>query len=105
MPCYITGSAEGDARLSAEESNTEATKVTALLCSLCEALEKARDTSPVPFHVDVPKAVDHWWAAHKKIDAKRQSEELAQNKQEQLKRKTLSKLTKEEKIALGLLSS
>jgi hypothetical protein len=62
MPCYYTGSAEGDARLHAEEAQTELTKVTRLLCSAMKAAERQRFLSAMP------NDVRQWWREHKKID-------------------------------------
>lgn len=43
-----------------------------------------------------------WWVDHKELDRQRQIEEDAKEEQRLLKEKALSKLTKEEKKALGI---
>ena len=71
MPCYYTGSAEGDARLAAEETRErlgkEITNRTRLLCSICQTAEEAKLT--------LPKDVQTWWNKHKKVDKKRKEKE------------------------------
>lgn len=64
MPCYATGSAEGDAQLSAQEARKEATKVTALLCMLCQEVEEYGCVD----EIFLPTPVRAWWKKHKKID-------------------------------------
>ena len=90
MPCYMTGSAEGDARLAAHEAREAATKLTRLLCAACAALEAAG-------LVDAANAeLSDWWSEHKRIDtecyqreadAKRRDLERDRQTYEQLKRK------------------
>lgn len=60
MPCYITGTAEGDEKLFHDE---EMTKLTQMLCETLRALEASNGK--------VPESVKSWWASHKKVDAKR----------------------------------
>lgn len=68
MPCYYTGSAEGDARLFAEESEErmrkkyakELIKLTAMLCKMCK---KSEDNNLI-----LPKQIEKWWEKHKKTD-------------------------------------
>jgi hypothetical protein len=62
MPCYHTGSAEGDARLVANEARKEVTRLTRLLC----AAMRAHDAS-----TNMPASVVAWWAEHKRVDATR----------------------------------
>lgn len=96
MPCYATGSAEGDARLAADEAHDEMTMVTALLCSLCVELDKHKQKKLMP-----PK-VKRWWENHKEIDRERIREATAESNKERLKRSTLKRLSKKEKEALGI---
>ncbi len=67
MPCYYTGSAEGDAQLAAKEAREELgktiTELNRYLCAACHVLE----INGWPF----PRGLDKWWKKHKKIDAKR----------------------------------
>lgn len=60
MPCYYTGSAEGDARLASEEAHKQVTKLAGLLCESCLAMEKAR--------LKMPDGTAAWWNEHKTID-------------------------------------
>lgn len=62
MPCFYTGSAEGDARLNAAESHKALTKATRVLCKTCKWLEKSNlmDHSP--------SELKKWWTSHKKVD-------------------------------------
>ena len=69
MPCYLTGSAEGDARLDAAEARKEVTKLTRLLCEAMECLEHHGCDHISP-------AARSWWTAHKKVDAKRRSKKV-----------------------------
>lgn len=56
----MTGSAEGDARMSAAESNAKAQEATRLLCHIGEwSDERQKDTPP---------AFQSWWRNHKEID-------------------------------------
>lgn len=94
MPCYHTGSAEGDANLAAEEARREVTTLTRLLCQACERLE-AHD-------IIMTRDVKSWWDRHKEIDATRRAAERALSEQEVRKAKALAKLSREERELLGL---
>lgn len=83
MPCFITGSAEGDAQLAASEARAEATKVTRLLCTVMETLEYGDDEHLVR---DVPN-LHAWWAEHKRIDAERKRQEAKAKKLRGIERK------------------
>lgn len=64
MPCYYTGTAEGDARLAAQERLTrEEQKFTRMLCKTCQVLEENG--------IEIPKGIKKWWKKHKKQDKKR----------------------------------
>ena len=67
MPCYYTGTAEGDARLAAQEATTELTEVTRLLCKAMKVVERERLLK------SMPDDVRDWWREHKVIDRKAQS--------------------------------
>jgi hypothetical protein len=68
MPCYYTGSAEGDALLGANEDisklQKERLKLTQLLCSICKTL----DDSNGSFLMSA--ALRSWWKKHSKQDKK-----------------------------------
>lgn len=64
MPCYMTGTREGDLALRVEELHEEATKTTRLLCKTLRSLDKRTVGS-------LPKDVQEWWEKHQEIDRKR----------------------------------
>lgn len=98
MPCYVTGSAEGDARLSAQEARAEATRVTALLCRACRIIEqrvcKLKDGGPIMAELAA------FWAEHQKIDRARDERRKAERRQAKIRGDAMAKLTEEEKIEL-----
>ena len=69
MPCYYTGSAEGDAQLAADEARRELTRVTRVACELWELVESI----PMLHHnlqvLSGPTL--RWIRQHQKIDKKR----------------------------------
>lgn len=92
MPCYITGSSEGDARLELHETQKVAQKVTRLLCALCRAWERGDE--------NMPEGVSEWWEEHKAIDEKRRQEVIerrlaAEEKEKQKYLKLKKKFEKE----------
>lgn len=62
MPCYYTGSAEGDARLDAEIARKELTETTELLCKTMKWLEVN--------NMQIPEFAKNWWKKHQKSDKK-----------------------------------
>lgn len=68
MPCYYTGSAEGDRALAAEEGKErlvkKITNLTQMLCDCCQFIEASGYDMPY-------KGIENFWKKHKKIDAKR----------------------------------
>lgn len=92
MPCYATGSAEGDANLDASEARRQLTTVTSLLCQACELIPQYR----------MPRALYDWWAEHQKIDLRRRREERNGRMAAKLKREALAKLSVKERKAIGL---
>ena len=101
MPCYVTGSAEGDAHLAAQEANEEATRVTEMLCSVMRNLDN------LGLSRFAPGNVQDWWKKHKRIDQQREEREAREkekSKSVRLKRlKTeLAGLSAEERKILGL---
>lgn len=70
MACYVTGSAEGDARLSASEARAEADELVNLLCQACIQAEA------FGFLHQLPVGVQEWWSSHKKIDEMRDAVEM-----------------------------
>jgi len=62
MPCFYTGSAEGDARLAASEAREALTSITQLLCETCRQADKN--------HYTLPAETQKWWNEHKTLDRK-----------------------------------
>lgn len=75
----------------------EADKVTDLLCALCYDIEKLNMVG-----YKFPKKVQIWWNEHKVADEKRRKEEEEARRIIELKKSAVSKLTAEERKALGL---
>lgn len=73
MPCYYTGSAEGDRALALEEAEKEntaiITELTQMLCSTLTEMEGHLE--PEQVEAILSKRTQTWWRKHKKIDAKR----------------------------------
>ena len=66
MPCYYTGSREGDLALSLEEARTQVTRLTRMLC---EANKHIDEHSSDYHYVSVRSPeLDRWWKEHKVID-------------------------------------
>lgn len=76
MPCYYTGSAEGDAKLAYQEATEALTEVTSLLCELCAYVEAGGGRGTLP------ERVQEWWEKHQRIDAKRKREEWTRLQQQ-----------------------
>lgn len=97
MPCYQTGSREGDALLEAEEARAGVTKLTRLLCSACSILESLEDGQ----HLELwPKDLSVWWRDHKSIDDQRRLRENQKKHRAKIRKRALAKLTEEEKNSL-----
>ena len=62
MPCYYTGSAEGDRALQAKEALDE---MTSIACFAFSVLEEHNLLSTAP------KAYRNWWSRHKTADRER----------------------------------
>src|SRR5262245_18927659 len=73
MPCFYTGTAEGDARLAADEAHLALTNVTAMLCRLCARVEEIRAIDLSFFDAEIWA----WWTRHKQLDAAREREAAA----------------------------
>jgi 2-oxo-4-hydroxy-4-carboxy--5-ureidoimidazoline (OHCU) decarboxylase len=83
MPCFITGSAAGDAQLAADEARAEATKVTRMLCAAMKELEHYEMLHLVR---EVPD-LNAWWVEHKRIDAERKRQEAKRKKARGIERR------------------
>lgn len=62
MPCYTTGTAEGDARLSAERAAAEVTELTRILCAVGQQAVR------YGWLLRLPASFQAWWAKHEEID-------------------------------------
>ena len=82
MPCFITGSARGDAELDDSEAHEEAQKVTRMLCAIMQELEMADSDYLVR---DVP-GLGSWWNERKRIDAEREKEKARIKKQKEIEK-------------------
>lgn len=101
MPCYATGSAEGDANLALSEAQEEATRVTEMLCSVMRNLDILGQSTIAPGNVQ------DWWKRHKKLDRQRaERDEREKQKAQAIRLKRLkteiANLSQDEKEALGL---
>ncbi len=80
MPCYYTGSAEGDRALAWEESAKEnaetITKLTQLLCEACTELYKVDGLSR---SYNLSKDLDKWWKEHQRVDKKNKTKRRKKN--------------------------
>lgn len=97
------------------EDGAKIDRLTRLLCSLCRAVDSYNQDYELdarPLHagrapyIDMPNNVRKWWEPHKEEDKKREeanrivAEKL--KKKKKLRRSGLSKLTDQERTALGL---
>ena len=98
MPCYYTGTAEGDARLAADEAHKSLTEVTAHLCWLCDYNERLLQANVLRERPPLWA----WWQKHKALDAQHREQAAYEARQLVFRQAALRKLTKEEKEALGL---
>lgn len=107
MPCR-DGGYEDEVRVS-RESVTEHRMLEASMCGLLTQLEKEGCLALWLERVDWAEAgvkrktLEMWWKKHKKEDEARRAREAAAKRKEQLKASAISKLTAEERAALGLL--
>lgn len=81
MPCYYTGTLEGDRLLAEQESKERVQKklikLTQMLCSICTEVEKHNSTweKEDGCCVEMSDELKKWWIKHKKIDEKRKKNE------------------------------
>jgi hypothetical protein len=94
MPCYVTGSAEGDANLRAENARNLATELTDLLCETCKYMDKTG--------VPLPNRTAKWWSKHQKIDSRRKRDEELDRDLKRTAASARKKLNAKEISALGL---
>lgn len=89
MPCSDGGPSYDDLQRQARDRDT----VTRLACDRCKWLEKTGE---------VPEWAREWWESHKAEDRRRIQEDAQARREEQIRKRALSKLTKEEREELGL---
>jgi hypothetical protein len=97
MPCYMTGSAEGDAREAAHEANLHLTQLTRMLCSVLLRLEEDNMLKSY-----TTTETQQWWKQHLELDARRLREEAKVEEARRERETALAKLTKKERKVLGL---
>jgi hypothetical protein len=96
MPCTITGSFEGDARLAAAEANEEATRATQIACEAMRLLKRHS------LLVAMSDASLEWFSHHEKIDLRRIENDRREQERYERRTAALAKLTREEREELGL---
>jgi hypothetical protein len=72
-------------------------KVTDLLCSVCQQIESGAVLKTVPAYLE------KWWKEHKAADKERDRKLAEFDRQENVKRAALEKLTPEEKKLLRII--
>lgn len=80
----------------------------AVLCGIFTSLEKYGEKNILLNDIDWDEVgvsrgmVEAWWEGHKREDERRRKKEAAEKRKAELKATALSKLTNEEKEALGI---
>ena len=110
MPCS-DGGYNDEVRVSRDEVR-EHDMLEAAMCGILTVLEASASGQSLDYllgYVDWKEAgikrktLETWWKKHKKQDEERRAREAAARDKEQLKASAISKLTAEERAALGLL--
>ena len=70
MPCYVTGSYEGDRELDARETREELLRVTRVACELAQAIRDA-DISHFVIFPTLNLSTQKWVREHELVDKKR----------------------------------
>ena len=81
-----------------DRAGRENDKLTRMMCNMCRNLEAGDDYNYIPR----VRGLITWWKEHKRLDAKRETEERETEKMEKLRKKAISKLSKKERESLGL---
>lgn len=89
MPCTVTGTLEGDARLEAFEATREAARVTRYLCHVLGKVEDASVEIPDLWESVTTPNIQKYWHEHK------ESDRIGRIK-EQLKKESLEKEERDE---------
>jgi len=94
MPC-LSGPSEAELW---HEERLKNDRVTALLCALCQRIEEG----PSSKVINEDPALVAWWQEHKRLDAERKAQEARDFRRKRVAEEARSKLTREERIALGI---
>ena len=62
MGCFVTGTAEGDSKLHADEARGKATETTDMLCTVMQRIEGTQEFNLLPLNIR------EWWIEHQEID-------------------------------------
>lgn len=101
MPCqsYESSWATRSDDYEVRKIKREADKLARIACRALEALTEAGKADFLLLKDDETR---EWWIAHQEADRKAREKEEAQIRREELKAQALSKLTDEERAALGV---
>ena len=101
MPCQSYDSiwASESSDVEVRKIKREADKLARIACRALEALTEAGQADFLLLKDDETR---EWWAAHQEADRKAREKEAARIRREELKAAALSKLTQEEREALGI---
>lgn len=80
-----------------DQAAVENDKLTRMLCVVCKHLDKKDKKA-----IGKVRGLTTWWREHKRLDAAREADEQAEEEGRAFRKKALSKLTSEERWALGL---
>ena len=101
MPCqsYETSWAQSSSDRDIKKLKAEADKLARIACKAMTALEEAGQED---FLLLKDEEVRTWWAKHKEADAKAKAEREEKARMARIKKEALSKLSTEERKALGI---
>lgn len=104
MPCRDWADIEAERRTESQEKIL----LEASMCAILTVLERDHDLQEILKSVDwneagVPRyRLEKWWDEHKAEDHRRKKAEAEKQERERLRTEALSKLTPEERSALGI---
>jgi len=103
MPCqsYDTAWASESSDYEIRKLKTEADRLARIACRALEALTESGQADFLLLKDDETR---EWWIRHQEADRKAREKEEARIRREELKAAALSKLTQEEREALGIKS-
>jgi ABC-type cobalamin/Fe3+-siderophores transport system ATPase subunit len=97
MPCRDYEFDYGDRSVLSEQND----KLARIACNALNAFAKA-DPEAVEKFLSKNKEAREWWSKHQEADRAEKERKLEENRVKKLKKEALSKLSDEEKKALGL---